>query len=480
MDGEIPVRNPRTGAADYAISRTSAEVIAGRVAEMRAAQPGWVGIGREGRSAALGELKSAIARHRAELIDALAADTGRLRISVQEVDGLGPAIDRLIAMAEQLDKREAGRSEAMPQITFETQRVPYAVVGVISPWNFPLTLSLIDTLPALMAGAAVAIKPSEITPRFAAPLRAVFADVPEIAAVTAIFDGDGATGATLVDHADAICFTGSVTTGRKVAEAAARNFIPAFLELGGNDPAIVLEDADLDRAVTALLRGSVLNTGQACQSIERIYVARPLYDRFVGELTAAASEVTTNAQDIHQGQLGPIIFEKQAATIERQLDDARAKGAVIHTGGEIEAHGGNWLRPTVVTEVTDDMALMTEETFGPVLPVIPFDTEDEAVAAANNTEYGLSAAVFSEDLASARRVAERIDAGGISINDAALTGLMHEAEKNSFKLSGMGGSRMGPAGYLRFFRKKALITNTGPTFPIHAFDESGPLGSAAE
>lgn len=473
MEGDIPVRNPRTGDADYAISRTSAKAIAGRAAELSMAQPDWVGIGREGRAATLTELKSAIAGHRDDLIEALAADTGRLRISVQEVDGLGPSIDRLITMAERLDKPEAGRSQAMPQITFETRRVPYSVVGVISPWNFPLTLSLIDTLPALMAGAAVAIKPSEITPRFAAPLRAVFADVPEVAAVTAIFDGDGATGAALVDHVDAICFTGSVATGRKVAEAAARNFIPAFLELGGNDPAIVLEDADLDRAVTALLRGSVLNTGQACQSIERIYVARPLYDRFVDKLTAAASDVSTNAQDIHQGHLGPIIFEKQAAIIQRQLDDAHAKGAVIHTGGEIETHGGNWLRPTVVTDVTDDMALMTEETFGPVLPVIPFDSEDEAIAAANNTEYGLSAAVFSEDLDHAKRVAERIDAGGISINDAALTGLMHEAEKNSFKLSGMGGSRMGPAGYLRFFRKKALITNTGPTFPIQAFDESG-------
>ena len=193
-----------------------------------------------------------------------------------------------------------------------------------------------------------------------------------------------------------MCFTGSVATGKKVAARAAGRLIPAFLELGGKDPLIILESADLDRAVTAALRGSVLSTGQACQSIERVYVARKLYCAFLERLVEAARAVRFNWPDINTGELGPMIFARQAQIIALQLDDAVARGAKILTGGKIERHGGGyWIAPTVLSDVTHDMAVMTDETFGPVMPVMAFDGVDEAVRLANDTVYGLSAAVFA-------------------------------------------------------------------------------------
>jgi acyl-CoA reductase-like NAD-dependent aldehyde dehydrogenase len=235
---------------------------------------------------------------------------------------------------------------------------------------------------------------------------------------------------------------------------------------------VVLNGSDMDAAVDAALRGSTVSTGQACQSIERIYVARPMFETFVERLTAAAKSARLNWPDIAVGEIGPIIFEKQADILADQLKDAVAKGAKVHCGGEIETHGGGlWLRPTVLTGVTPDMAVMREETFGPIMPVTPFDTEEEAIALANATEFGLSAAVFGPTLEAAEAVGRRIDAGAISLNDAALTALFHEAPKQSFKASGLGPSRIGPEGLTRYVRRKALIANTGYPAPLSAFKE---------
>ncbi len=467
----LPVRNPHTGETDYHINPVSAENVAAACKKLRAAQPAWETAGFKGRAAKLREFGQQVIKHKTEIHAALTDDTGRAYISAMEIDGIPGAVERWIKCADELGE-DTGRSGAMPFIEYSVGYRPYQLVGVISPWNFPLTLSFIDALPALMAGAAVIIKPSEVTPRFAAPIRKIIEGIEGLRDVLCIADGDGGTGAALVDNVDMVCFTGSVATGRKVGEQAAHNFIPSCLELGGKDPAIVLESADIDRASTSLLRASVLNTGQACQSIERIYVARPVYDDFLEKLVQKAKAVTINAPDIHKGQIGPIIFEKQAAIIEGQIEDARTKGATIHTGGTIEKHGGNWCRPTVITGLTDDMKIMREETFGPLLPVIPFDTVDEAVTMANDSEYGLSAAVYAATADEAIKVGRQIEAGGISINDGSLTGMMHEAEKNSFKLSGMGPSRMGTSGFLRFFRRQSMMVNTADVAPISMFDEA--------
>jgi acyl-CoA reductase-like NAD-dependent aldehyde dehydrogenase len=466
----IAVRNPYTGQVDEWLAPPDASAVAATATRLRAAQPAWQALGLEGRIQALLRLADAITGHAHAIAAALECDTGRRRIARMEVDGVVASIRGWAGVAPGLLPDGWVQGRANPAIRHAPHWVPYGLVGVISPWNFPLTLSLIDAIPALLAGCAVMIKPSEVTPRFAAPLAAAV-QAAGLADLLALLPGDGVTGQAMVDQVDCVCFTGSVATGRKVAVQAASRLIPAFLELGGKDPLIVLADADLDAAVNAALRGSVLATGQACQSIERIYVARPLYQPFLERLVAAAKAVRLNWPDINQGELGPIIFARQAEILQAQIDDARAKGAQVLTGGQVEAHGGLWLRPTVLTGIRDDMRVMQEETFGPLLPVIPFDTEDEAVSLANGGDYGLSAAVFAGDLDRAAALGRRLVAGAVSLNDAALTALFHEAPKQSFRASGLGPSRMGADGFTRFFRRQALIAQTGQPLPLAAFAE---------
>jgi acyl-CoA reductase-like NAD-dependent aldehyde dehydrogenase len=362
-----------------------------------------------------------------------------------------------------------------PGIAIESHWVPYGLAGVISPWNFPFPISMLDAIPALMAGCGVIVKPSEVTPRFIAPLTASIARHPELARVFAFIEGDGQTGAELISQSDIICFTGSVTTGRRVGEACAQRFIPCCLELGGKDPAIVLGSADPVRAADIVLRASVQATGQACQSIERVYVDRRIYEPFLTALVAAANRIELNYPDIHRGQVGPLIFARQAGIIADHLADARAKGAKVLTGGIIEEHGGGkWLRPTVVTGVTHDSKLITEETFGPVVPVMAFDSVEEAIQLANDSVYGLSAAVFGEE-GEARAVAARLEAGAVSVNDGGLTTEAFDAEKNSFKLSGLGASRMGLSGITRFLRKQAVLIQRGRAKDMASLDESQAL-----
>jgi len=470
-DNKISVRNPRSGELDYSFTPTAPGAVAKAAKTLREHQTAWLALGLDKRIEALRAFAEALTTNQHGILEALTNDTGRHYISKVEVDSVANAVERWARIAGE-SIRVSGVSSAMPHIRYHVDMRPFALVGIISPWNFPLTLSLIDALPALTAGAAVILKPSEVTPRFAGPLRKILSSIEGLKDVFTIVDGDGMTGAAVVDHVDVICFTGSMATGRKVGEQAARNFIPSFLELGGKDPAIVMESADVDRATTALLRGSILNAGQACQSIERIYVARPIFDSFRDMLVKKAKAVTINADDIHSGHLGPIIFDKQADILTGQINDARDKGAVVHTGGGIVEHGGLWCYPTVITGLTDDMKIMNEETFGPLLPIIPFDTIEEAISEANNSEYGLSAAVFAGTVDEAVAVGAQIEAGGISINDAALTALMNEAEKDSFKLSGLGAPRMGTSGYTRFFRKQSFMINEAGVFGIDAFNES--------
>ncbi len=472
MSATLPVRNPRTGAFDYEIKVTEAAEIAALTRDMRRHQQAWWQNGLDHRIGVLQAWKAQLGAVLDELSQALTTDTGRRLLAIYEATSTAQSIDQWCEQAPALSRGVSGQSKSQPHLQYRSQDVPYPVVGVISPWNFPLTLSVIDTIPALLAGCAVIVKPSEITPRFVEPLMKSIAAVPELKGVLHFVTGAGETGAALVDHADIVCFTGSVATGRKVGEQAARNFIPVFLELGGKDPLIILEGADLEDAVTAALRGSIINAGQACQSIERIYVQRPLFDDFVARLVEETRKVELNYPDIHKGAVGPLIFARQAEIIRSQLDDAVAKGAEILVGGEIEDHGGLWCQPTVLTGVDHTMAIMRDETFGPIMPVMPFDDADEAVDLANDTDFGLSASIMGPDVDSALAIGTRINAGAISISDASLTTMFRDAEKCAFKFSGMGGSRMGPTALTRFFRRKALIINTQKPLPISTFDES--------
>ncbi|MCC5996535.1 MAG: aldehyde dehydrogenase family protein [Oceanicaulis sp.] len=474
MSRTISVRNPRTGKTDYRFTPPTEDELAAIAARLRKAQTGWAALTIEERMARLVGWADLMARDTGAIAAALEADTGRRRVARLEVEGVCASIRGWAQGAPLLAPKAdwtPGRSN--PALKHSGQYIPYPLVGVISPWNFPLTLSLIDAIPALAAGCAVLIKPSEVTPRFAEPVAARIAEA-GLSDLIAFAPGAGETGQQVIGLSDLVCFTGSVPTGRKVAAACAERLIPAFLELGGKDPLIITRSADIDLAVRAALRGSVLSTGQACQSIERIYVDRAIHDDFLERLIKAAEGVRLNWPDITQGEIGPVIFEKQAALIAAQIKDAKAKGARVHTGGKVERHGGGlWIRPTVISNVDHAMAIMTEETFGPVLPVMAFEDVEAAVALANDTVFGLSAAVFAGDLAEAETIARRLEAGAVSLNDAALTALFYEAEKQSFRQSGLGPSRMGAAGLTRFYRRQALIANTGAPAPLDAFREEG-------
>jgi succinate-semialdehyde dehydrogenase / glutarate-semialdehyde dehydrogenase len=470
MTKSIDVRNPRTGKFDYVIIPPPPKLLAQLCSRLRRAQVRWQQLSIDERIEILQEWKQAILSERDRLTEALVNDTGRLSISEMEIDSFISGIDRWCRLAPEL-LQDSAKNTAIPFIALQQTAIPYPVVGVISPWNFPLLLSTIDAIPALLAGCAVVVKPSEIAPRFVAPLMTALNAVPKLRDVFTFIEGAGETGAALIEYVDLVCFTGSVATGRKVAEVAAKNFIPVFLELGGKDPAIVLSSANLDLATSAILWGAVVNTGQSCLSIERIYVAESIFNKFVTQLVNKAQKLKLAHPTFETGEIGPIIAERQAAIISDHLLDAIDKGAVIHCGGKVEELGGGWwCRPTVLTNVNHSMKVMTEETFGPIMPIMPFSQIEEAIYLANDSIYGLSASVFAESEELALEVAQQIEAGAISINDAALTAIMHEGEKNSFKFSGLGGSRMGPAALKRFMRKKAFLIKTNSAHDPWWFD----------
>ena len=478
----MKVRNPRTGDFDYEIAPANPAAVSAEAARLRAAQPAWAALGVEGRAAVFEKFAAAAERHAAAITAALMIDTGRGAIARVEVASLPASIRRWASRAPQIfaGLDEGPSPSATPGIELRTRFVPYTLFGAIAPWNFPVILSHIDALPALMAGCAALIKPSEVTPRCVAPLRAALAEVPELAAVMAYVEGGALTGQALIAAVDYICFTGSTQTGRKVAEAAARALIPANLELGGKDPLIVLASADPVAAARTALRASVVASGQACQSIERIYVARAIAEPFLAELVAAARGVRLNHPDIGAGEIGPFIFAPQADKVAAQIDAAVAGGARILSGGQVETlDGGKYLRPTVLVDVTPAMAVMADETFAAVLPVTVFDSIEEAIALANASPYGLSAAVFAASAEEAEAVAARLEVGAVSINDGALTSMVWDATNSSQKASGLGPSRMGDEGLLRFLRRQALIRQTGTPLPLAAYAEdahAGPSG----
>lgn len=472
MKHTLPVKNPRTGQTDYEISVWDASHINDLAAKLRTHQKAWHSQGIEARCKTMIGLADVFEQNVQTILEALEIDTGRSMLAKAETFGIIASMRAWAGFAPNLlPKPEWIQGRAKPEFKHANDYVPYGLMGAISPWNFPMTLSFIDAIPALLAGACVIIKPSEITPRFADAITPLFKTA-GLENQIAFIHGGGETGAALIDAVDCVCFTGSVETGRKVAVRAAQNLIPANLELGGKDPLIITADANIDTASSLALRSSILATGQACQSIERVYVPAGIYAPFIELLVQKARQVRLNYPDISNGDIGPFIFDRQAEKVIGQIKDAEDKGARILTGGKVLDHGGGkWLEPTVIADVTHEMDIMIEETFGPVIPVMAYDTIEEAIALANDTPFGLSGGVFATDIDTAKAIGQHIEAGAISLMDAALTGQYYEAGKQSFKKSGLGASRMGQAGFLRFFRQKAYIANTGAPMTMDDFSE---------
>lgn len=317
---------------------------------------------------------------------------------------------------------------------------PLGVIGIISPWNFPLATPADEVVMALMAGDAVVLKPSELTPLIALKIGELFrrAGLPE--GLLEIVTGDGSTGAALIDaRVDKIMFTGSVATGKCVAEAAGKYLTPVVLELGGKDPMIILDDADLENAARGAVWGAFANSGQACASVERCYVHESIAAKFIERVVA---ETKTLKQGLGSGaavDVGAMTNDRQLQIVEEHVNDAAKRGAKILTGGRRGANlNGLFYEPTVLTAVDHDMTIMRDETFGPVLPVMTFKTDDEAVKLANDSAFGLTASVWTKNIARGRRIAERIEAGTVMVNEVVYTHGIAQTPWGGVKDSGYG------------------------------------------
>jgi acyl-CoA reductase-like NAD-dependent aldehyde dehydrogenase len=317
---------------------------------------------------------------------------------------------------------------------------PYGVIGIISPWNYPFSIPATEAMAALLAGNAVVLKPSEFTPLIALELQKLLHEAGVPREIFQVLPGEGPTGAALVSSdIDKLVFTGSVATGRRIAQIAAERLLPVVLELGGKDPMIVLDDADLDVATSGAIWGAFVNAGQTCLSVERCYVHRSLYPAFLDMCAQKARKLRVGNGLDPTTEIGPMIHDRQVRMVESHIEDARERGARVLAGGtRLRDLGPTFFAPTVLADVNHDMRVMQEETFGPVLPVAAFDDDDEAVALANDSIFGLAASVWTRDRARGERLARRINAGTVMVNDVVSCFSISEAPHGGFKASGIG------------------------------------------
>ncbi len=453
------VTNPATGETIASVAVDSPAGVAETVARVRANQPEWEALGIEGRFEWLGRLRDWLLDNEQRVHDTMQTETGKVRgDTAAETIYLADLINFYGAKASRFigDETVRPHSALMASKKLMVQHRPYPVVGVISPWNFPLALALGDALPALQAGAAVVVKPSEFTPLGIGEI--VEAWKAEIGGPD-VFDcvhGTGETGGALVDNVDFVQFTGSDRTGRKVMARAAETLTPVSLELGGKDPMIVLDDADLDRAANAAAWGSMFNSGQVCLSVERVYVEAPVYDEFVTKLTGAVRKLRQGADGrAYDKDVGAMTSPNQTAIVEDQVEDAVASGAQALTGGRRVDGPGDYFEPTVLVDVDHSMKVMREETFGPVVGVMKVSDAEEALRLANDTPYGLAASVFGEKRR-AERIGRRIEAGAVNVNDVIVNYLAMDVPMGGWKQSGIG-FRHGEYGIKKYCRPESVI-----------------------
>jgi acyl-CoA reductase-like NAD-dependent aldehyde dehydrogenase len=319
-------------------------------------------------------------------------------------------------------------------------REPYGVVGIISPWNYPFSLPAVQTLTALATGNAVVLKPSEFTPYSSLELQRLLYEAGLEPDLLQVATGDGATGAAVVESAiDKLLFTGSLASGKRVAQAAASRLLPVVLELGGKDPMLVLEDADLDVASSAAVWGAFMNAGQTCLSVERCYVHESIYEEFLESCVKKTARLRLGRGSEATTDVGPMIHERQRRIVEEHVKDALAGGARLLAGGRTQPEmGANFFAPTILADVNHSMTIMREETFGPVLPVRSFRNDDEAVALANDSKFGLAASIWTRDRRRGESLARRVQSGTVMVNDLIACFGICEAPHGGVKASGIG------------------------------------------
>lgn len=433
--------SPATRAPIGEFTVSTKDDVTAALARARAAQPAWAARSVEARASIVRRALDVLLARKDAIVATVMAETGKPRPEALAMEVV-PSLDFVNfwcarAKKDLVDEWQPLHGYLKPIKKLLLTYDPLGVVGVITPWNGPFSLSMNPTVQALLAGNCVVLKPSEVTPfsgKWAVDVLHE-AGVPEDVVQCVL--GDGETGAALVDgDVDKISFTGSVGTGRKIGVACAARFVPCTLELGGKDALIVCEDADLDRAAIGAVYLSMFNTGQVCMGTERIYVVASVADAFEAKVLEHAKAVRYGSAE--GSDMGPLFWDRQTTIVERHVADARQKGATILLGGEADLAGGVFYKPTVVVNVDHSMELMTEETFGPVVAIMRVKDEDEAIRLANDCKYGLSASVFTTSEARAIAVGKRLRTGSVCHNDAAVVYGVLEAPFGGVKESGVG------------------------------------------
>jgi acyl-CoA reductase-like NAD-dependent aldehyde dehydrogenase len=433
--------NPATGEPLGDVPVMTAEQVKAAVDSARAAQREWGRLPVDTRCKRISKFADVLMARAEQVIDTIVREAGKTR-----QEALGMEIILVADLVRYFAKHAAEMLEPEP-IALHLMKhrasylhfVPRGVVGVIAPWNFPFSIPLGETMMALIAGNAVVLKPSEVTPLIALEARELYLAAELPPDLFQVVTGRGPTGAALIDSGIDYCvFTGSVATGKKVAAACGERLIGCTLELGGKAPAIVCGDADVDRAAQAIVWGGFANSGQVCASVERVYAVDSIHDALVERVVRHAKELRQGDASAADVDVGAMSWDQQVSHVEKLVGAAVAAGAKAETGGQRKPGPGMFFEPTVLTACTQDMDVMRKEIFGPVIPIMRVKSEDEAVKLANDSNLGLLAYVFTRDRERGKRLAERIEAGTVMVNDVLNTYACPETPWGGVKHSGVG------------------------------------------
>jgi acyl-CoA reductase-like NAD-dependent aldehyde dehydrogenase len=440
----ITVRNPANDQSIGEVPCLGAREIDELVKRAHAAQARWAESPVGARLQLLKNFQRALCEQKESITEIITREAGKPKAEAvaTEVLVVLEAINFLVANLPAFLRPEAvpHSSPVMKLKRGWLLREPYGVIGIISPWNYPFSIPSVETLTALATGNAVVLKPSEFTPFSSLELQKLLYQAGLDRDLFHVITGEGAAGSALLNaDIQKVVFTGSVATGKRVAQAAAARLLPMVLELGGKDPMIVLDDANLEVTSSAAVWGAFMNAGQTCLSVERCYVHESLYEPFLQACVEKTKRLRVGSGADPEIDVGPMIHQRQLNIVQQHVDDAVAHGARLLTGGKaLPELGRNFFAPAILADVNHSMQIMREETFGPVLPVHRFKTEDEAVALANDSQFGLSASVWSGNRKRGEALAERLDAGTVMVNDMISCFGISEAPHGGIKASGIG------------------------------------------